>query len=74
MQEIKLKSVTTMFIDDEKQECETINDVFDLINIPDTEAYREARYQIITHLIAFHEVDLSPAYPGHTVRVTVQFE
>lgn len=74
MQEIKLKTVTTVFVDGESQVVANIGEMFDLLNIPDTKAYHEARVSIVQKLIAFHECDLSPAYPGHTVRVTVQFQ
>lgn len=74
MQEIKLKSVTTVFIDGESQVVANIGEMFDLLNIPNTKEYSGARNYIIAKLIALHEVDLSPAYTGHTVRVTVQFQ
>lgn len=73
MKEIKLKSVTTITVDGKKETVGNIGEMFDVLNIPDTPEYHEARVSIVQRLIAFHEIDLSPAYPGHSVHVSVEF-
>lgn len=74
MQEIKLRSVTTIIADGKTQTVDTLGEMFDALHIPNTEQYTEARVSIVQHLLAFREVDLSPAYPGHSVKVFVEFE
>lgn len=70
MKELTLESVTTVFIDGKSYTAANLGEMFDMLNIPNTEEYHEARCDIVAKLIAFHEADLSPAYPGHSVKVT----
>ena len=74
MSNLHIESVTSVIIDDEVQIVGNIGEMFEVLNIPDTEEYHDARCNIIAQLIAFHEMDLSRAYPGHSVRVSVEFK
>lgn len=74
MKEWTLESVTTITIDSEVQLVTNLGEMFDVLNIPNTPEYHEARVGIVQKLIAFHRIDLSPAYPGHDVRVSVEFK
>lgn len=50
-------------------EMEFFNDMefFEAINIPNTNEYKQARLEIIRNLVGFGRLDLSYAYPNHTV-------
>lgn len=73
MENLHLKSTTTVIFDDERYNPETIDEMFDLLNIPKTEEYTEARFSIMRYLIAFRHIDLSSAYGGHNVHVYLKF-
>ena len=70
--QISFKSETTIRIDNEYTTVHTINEMFDVLHIPNTEEYAEARVCILQKLLAFREIDLSDAYQGHTVVVTLR--
>lgn len=70
MKEIKLHSVTTIIADGKQKTVDTIGEMFDVLRIPNEEQYRKARETIVLKLLCFGEIDLSPAYPGHSVKVT----
>ena len=74
MENLHLKSTTSVIIDGKTQIVPNLSRMFEVLNIPNTEEYHEACVGIVQKLIVFGEVDLSPAYPGHTVVVTNKFE
>lgn len=69
MADLHIKSKTTVIIDDEEHVVANLGEMFDLLNIPNTEEYHDARVSIVQKMIVFGEVDLSKAYPGHTVLI-----
>lgn len=73
MQEIKMHTVTTIIVDGQRQTVNTLGEMFEALNIPNTEQYTDARVSIVQNLLVFGEVDLSPAYPDHSVKVVLEF-
>lgn len=74
MNDLHIESVTSVIIDGNTQIVGNPREMFEVLNIPNTEEYHDARCDILARLIAFHEADLSPAYPGHSVKVSVEFK
>lgn len=74
MNNLHIESVTSVIIDGNTQIVGNLGEMFEVLNIPNTEEYYDARCGILAHLIAYHEMDLSPAYPGHGVKVSVEFK
>lgn len=74
MQDLKLKLATFITADGVTESVETMAEMWHALNIPDTDEYTEARVSIVQKLLAFHEVDLSPAYPGHNVVVRIEWK
>ena len=74
MENLHFKTTTTVIFDDERFTPETIDEMFDLLHIPKTEEYTEARYSVMRYLIAFRHIDLSAAYPGHSCHVYLNIE
>lgn len=74
MDNLHIESVTSVIIDGNTQIVGNLREMFEVLNIPNTEEYYDARCDIIARLIVYHEMDLSPAYPGHSVKVSVEFK
>lgn len=73
MNDLHIEDTTSVIIDGNIQIVGNLGEMFEVLNIPNTEEYYEARCNIIAQLLAWHELDLSPAYPGHSVKVSVEF-
>ena len=71
--DINLKAKTVVTIDGESVTVKNLAEMFDLLHIPLDEEFRDIRAGIVQKLIAFGELDLSPAYEGHTVTITNTF-
>ena len=69
MADLHINSKTTVIIDDVEHVVADFDQMFNLLNIPNTEEYHDARVSIVQKMIVFGEVDLSKAYPGHTVLI-----
>ena len=54
-------------------DAKEIDGAFNALNIPNTEEYHEARIGIFQKLLVFGEIDLSPAYAGHSVLVKLVY-
>lgn len=74
MEEIKNLICVEVNIDGETEVFDRPSDIFEALNIPDTMEYHEAKVGIIQKLLVFGEIDLSPAYKGHTVKLRVVYE
>lgn len=74
MDNLHFKSTTTVIFDDQRFVVETINDMFDMLHIPNTDEYIDAKETILRHLLAFRHIDLSRAYGDHNVHVYLKFE
>ena len=72
MEEIKLCIIVRCTIDGETEEYERPSDVYDALNIPNTPEFTDCRVGILQKLLAFGELDLSPAYPGHSVKLELE--
>lgn len=70
MEEIKLFDGTNITVDGETVFCEGPQEMFKLLNMGMPE-YEEARIAVLRYLFAFHKMDLSAAYPGHTVTIEI---
>ena len=73
MEELKLRSETVVTIDGESVTVKNLAEMFDLLHIPLDEEFLECRVGIMHKLLVFGELDLSPAYEGHTVTITNTF-
>lgn len=69
MADLHINSKTTVIIDDVEHVVADLDQMFNLLNIPNTEEYHDARVSIVQKMMVFREVDLSKAYPGHTVLI-----
>lgn len=69
MADLHINSKTTVIIDDVEHVVADLDQMFNLLNIPNTEEYHDARVSIVQKMMVFGEVDLSKAYPGHTVLI-----
>ena len=50
---------------------EKLGDMWEMLNIPNTEEHTDAKEEIVRNLIAWGYVDISSAYPGHTVNISL---
>lgn len=50
---------------------EKLGDMWETLNIPNTKEYTDAKEEIVRNLIAWGYVDISSAYPGHTVKISL---
>ena len=73
MEELELRSETVVTIDGESVTVKNLAEMFDLLHIPLDEEFRDIRVGIVQKLLVFGELDLSPAYEGHTVTITNTF-
>lgn len=73
MDKITFKANYSVTVDGETEVATSMDDLWNMINIPDTADYKEARDSIVRYLVVFREIDLSYAYPGHSVAVTLEF-
>ncbi len=71
MKSIKLFDGVTVMIDGETEFVEGPRDLWPLLNM-DTPEYEEAQRCIMAELLCYHRIDLSAAYPGHTVMLAVK--
>lgn len=76
MKTIKLYDGVTVTIDGESQTVEGPADLWPLLNLteeyfPDTALLNEMKHGITTQLICFGRADLSDAYAGHTVLLSL---
>ncbi len=70
MKEIKMFEGVDVTVDGETQFTESPQEMFALLNMGADE-YKDARIAVLRHLVAFHEMDLSAAYKGHTVTLKI---
>ena len=73
MEELELRSETVVTIDGESVTVKNLAEMFDLLHIPLDEEFRDIGVGIVQKLLVFGELDLSPAYEGHTVTITNTF-
>ena len=74
MQDLKLNLAVSVNIDGNIEITSNIQDMFNILNIPNNEEYADARVGIIQKLLVFGELDLSPAYAGHTVLLKMEVQ
>ena len=74
MENLHFKAITTVMIDSKPIVVNTMKEMWEELNIPDTPEYTDARTAIVQKLLAFREIDLSQAYRGHSVHVYLRFE
>lgn len=67
---IKLWDAIALTVNGETERFENPKDLWAALNM-DSETYKEAQTEIIRNLYCFGRLDLSDAYPGYTVLLSV---